>query len=342
MMPVMRLARWVALGVSLALAQAALAISYTVQVVAVSDNQVAFDIRNRLAAEGFPAYILTVPSPAGLIYRIRVGAFVNRAAAASFAEQMAEISGSVPTPALAESIPQGLIALEPELLSSVPLAEATVEVLPWPDGVAFRVQFGEQQATYYLPDGRTVSAWQLGFVGPQTMVRVHALPLWPDGEASEEARQNVRQATLVDIAAALQLTPAQVAAFEFQREPPFLVVAEEIDLDSGARRRMRLLGQPAGEWTARGPALLYFSGEPERDIAVPEPLLVLSAETLPALALPERVSGDGFSAYPDGNFSRLAQDGRSWRALVGAAIWAQGDAVITLRESTAYLYRVRQ
>jgi hypothetical protein len=341
MRSVMLLRTWVAIFLTF-ICSPVLAISYTVQVVAVSDNQVAFDIRNQLAADGFPAYILTVPSSAGLIYRIRVGAFVNRAAAASFAAQMASVSGSTPTPALAESIPQGLIALEPELIGSFSLTTTTVQVIPWYDSVAFRVQTADEQATYYLPSGLTLRAWQLAFVSDDVVMRIHSLPLWPDDyEAlSEEVRQNFRQSTIANIATELRLTPAQVTAFEFNQGRPFLVVAEELNMASGERRRLRVLGQPASEWTQNGPGLLWFSGEPEQRAAAPEPLFTVSAATARTLPQPERVTGNIFTAFADGDFGRLESAGRSWRALVGTPIWAEEDVLLTLRDNDIYLYRI--
>jgi hypothetical protein len=341
MRSVMTLVKWVGLCLCAAVFSLALAISYTVQVVAVSDNQAAFNIRNQLAEAGFPAYILTVPSATGLIYRIRVGSFVNRAAAASFAEQMMQLTGSTPTPALAESIPQGLIALEPELIGSFPLSTTTIQVLPWHESVAFRVQSTGEQATYYLPGGTMLRAWQLSFISEDTVMRVHSLPLWPNDDAalSQEARATFRQTAIANVASELRLTPAQVSAFEFNGERPFLVAAEELNLTSGERRRLRVLGQPASELSPIGPALLWFSGEPERSATEPEPLLSISATSAPP-SPPERVTGALFSAFADGDFGRLETGGRSWRALVGAPIWAQGDVVVTLSESTVYLYRI--
>jgi hypothetical protein len=66
------------------------------------------------------------------VYRIRVGAFANRAAAALFAQTMPSVEGSTPSPALADSVPPGLIPLEPALLGQYDLTTTLVQVFPWP------------------------------------------------------------------------------------------------------------------------------------------------------------------------------------------------------------------
>jgi SPOR domain len=109
------------------------AISYTVQVVAFSDEPRAKRAQAELAEQGYPAYLLLVPTAQGQVYRIRVGAFANRAAAALFATAMPSVEGSTPSPALAEGgVPQGFIPLEPALLGQYDLATTLVQVFPWP------------------------------------------------------------------------------------------------------------------------------------------------------------------------------------------------------------------
>jgi hypothetical protein len=109
------------------------AISYTVQVVASSDETRANQVRSELADQGYPAYLLNVPTAQGQVYRIRVGAFANRAAAALFAEAMPSIEGSTPSPALAEGgVPPGLIPFEPALIGRYDLTTTLVQVFPWP------------------------------------------------------------------------------------------------------------------------------------------------------------------------------------------------------------------
>jgi SPOR domain len=109
------------------------AISYTVQVVAFSDEPRARRVQTELSSQGYPAYLLAVPTAQGQVYRIRVGAFANRAAAALFAEAMPSVEGSTPSPALAEGgVPPGLIPFEPALLGQYDLTTTLVQVFPWP------------------------------------------------------------------------------------------------------------------------------------------------------------------------------------------------------------------
>jgi SPOR domain len=109
------------------------AISYTVQVVAFSDEPRARRVKDELASQGYPAYLIAVPTAQGQVYRIRVGAFANRAAAALFAQTMPSVEGSTPSPALAEGgLPPGLIPLAPALLGQYDLTTTLVQVFPWP------------------------------------------------------------------------------------------------------------------------------------------------------------------------------------------------------------------
>ncbi len=109
------------------------AISFTVQLFASSDETKASQIQSELASQGYPAYLLSVPTAQGQVYRIRVGAFANRAAAALFAKSLPSIEGSTPSPALAEGgVPPGFIPLEPALLGQYDLSTTLVQVIPWP------------------------------------------------------------------------------------------------------------------------------------------------------------------------------------------------------------------
>lgn len=108
------------------------AISYTVQLFASSDEARASQLQAQLAGQGFKAYLLSVPTAQGQVYRIRVGAFANRAAAALFAQVMPSVEGSTPSPALAEGgVQPGLIPLEPALLGQYDVQTTLVQIYPW-------------------------------------------------------------------------------------------------------------------------------------------------------------------------------------------------------------------
>lgn len=109
------------------------AISYTVQLFASSDEAKASQLQAELAGQGYKAYLLRVPTAQGQVYRIRVGVFGNRAAAALFAQVMPSVEGSTPSPALAEGgVPQDFIPLQPALLGQYDLETTLVQVFPWP------------------------------------------------------------------------------------------------------------------------------------------------------------------------------------------------------------------
>lgn len=145
-----RVALWLFLLAWLGVTQA---ISYTVQVVAFSDEPRARRVQSELASQGYPAYLIAVPTAQGQVYRIRVGAFANRAAAALFAQTMPSVEGSTPSPALAEGgVPPGLIPLAPALLGQYDLTTTLVQVFPWSTtGVP-------QQDSSTPPEGETTDA----------------------------------------------------------------------------------------------------------------------------------------------------------------------------------------
>lgn len=144
---------------------AALAISYTVQVIAVSDQDSALSISRELLRDGYPAYVVRSTGAQGDVFRVRVGAFANRAAALRYADAMPEVAGSRPVPALAEAIPQGIMPLAPRLLVQEPWTTQEVRVSPWPGaGIAVRLQALDplRQALYVVvQDGveRRFEAW---------------------------------------------------------------------------------------------------------------------------------------------------------------------------------------
>jgi hypothetical protein len=102
----------------------------------------------------------------GDVYRVRVGAFANRAAAARYAASMPDVGGARPVPALAEVIPDAVMPQAPRVLWQGSASGIDVHVAPWPgEGVALRVQAvgAPSQPTYVLVQGgevRTIAAWR--------------------------------------------------------------------------------------------------------------------------------------------------------------------------------------
>lgn len=156
------------------------AISYTVQVVAVSEQESALSVQRTLLNDSYPAYVVRASTVQGDIYRVRVGAFGNRDAALLFAHMMPIVAGSPPLPALAEGIPAAVMPLEPRILAELSVQQ--LDIVPWGDSVALRVQEDSAEpATYLVMAGdRTWSfeAWRAAPV-EGGVVRLRNLPLWP-------------------------------------------------------------------------------------------------------------------------------------------------------------------
>ena len=155
------------------------AVSYTVQVIAVSTQAIAAKLQEQLNDEGYEAYLVRVPTSDGPVFRIRVGAFANRAAAAVFADAMQGVLDSNPTPALADGIPSGLVPLEAELVGKYSTLANDFEVLPWQGEVAFRVQAKntQEQANYRVVDIVEFDAWRAAPRSDGTIIRVYLRPV---------------------------------------------------------------------------------------------------------------------------------------------------------------------
>lgn len=142
-------------------------IAFTVQAIAVSEQATALELSRGLLRDGFPAYVVRSTGGQGDVYRVRVGAFANRAAAARYAAAMPDIGGARPVPALAEAIPDGVMPWAPRVLWQGTTDGVDVYVAPWPGGgVAVRVQPTDPlgQPTYHLVQGgevRSIAAWRV-------------------------------------------------------------------------------------------------------------------------------------------------------------------------------------
>ena len=160
---VLALVAWTLAAGSTARAQA---IAFTVQAIAVSEQATALDLSRALLRDGYPAYVVRSTGGQGDVYRVRVGAFANRAAAVRYAASMPDVGGARPVPALAEVIPDGVMPQAPRVLWQGPAADVDLHLAPWPgEGVALRVQTAgaPNQPTYVLVQAdevRVVAAWR--------------------------------------------------------------------------------------------------------------------------------------------------------------------------------------
>lgn len=362
-----------ALGLLLALAllgswpgSVARAISYTVQVAALSDQAAAEALRRTLREAGYPAYLIGVPSESQTVYRLRVGAFADREAAQAYASAMRGVGGTVPVPALAEGIPPELIPLEPRFVARYNVAPGfeQLEVLPWGASAALRVQgyFEDEPlvATYRVLTPELVAspfaAWRAAPVAgePGVVERVSNLPLFaadeadalPEGRLTDEGEARLRR-----VAEALGLTPAQVRPYIFYepgRGAPFLIVAERFEPPTRTGGRYPALGSPgAAPLPPAGPELVWFGqAAPETfPAALGEPLFPLGAVLEEGRVVPPqagRFQGAGWETRRDGRFTALATGSRTWRAVVGEPLWAGGDYLLVYAGEQLVLYEVTE
>lgn len=338
--PRVLLATLALLGAALAWGEA---ISYTVQVVALSDKQSALDLQAQLNAQGFPAYVVRSSTPQGDVYRVRAGAFANRQAALVFAEAMPEVAGGRPVPALAEAIPPGIVALAPRVLTRIFPDGRDVTLLPWRDGWAVRLQAADPlaQARYVTLLGGAVDQFDAWLAVPQedgSVTRVRDLALWPDTYATDaqQTRDAYRTSILSLVAEGLGLPLSDVEAAEYQPTAdaaPKLVVLERAVPGDAQASSFLALGVPELGMSAYGP-VRYLGLAPGELPDPPEgvPLALDAADASP-------LAGQGWTAASDDGFVRLTQDGgASWRAGVGVPIWTDGSLLVTVQDGSFLFY----
>ena len=314
-------------------------LSYTVQVVAVTDQDAALEVQTSLLDQAFPAYVVRAATPQGDIYRVRVGAFANRGAAHEFAQAMPVISGSDPLPALAEGIPLGVVPLEPRILA---VFHDDVEVLEWRSGTAFRSRAtaaeGEeaQPFHYVIVEGDEVTQFEayaaFPLEGGMNLV-VQRLPLWPPEWEQREPDElhSLARDLLEELALQLDLTIDRLQEFVAEGEPPYLVVLER----TGSLRPEVVGVYPpdADPDGLREPAHAYV------ELPAPaQPLYRASTGSEPV-----STAGDGWSVQRDGRFFRFMTNGggSAWRVGVGTPLWATGELLLTRSSGRFLLYELK-
>ena len=348
-------------AISFTLAQG---LTYTVQVAALSDQSAAQALQRELLAEGYPVYLVGVPTEGGRVYRLRVGAFGDRGAALAYANAMRRAGRGAPVPALAEDVPAGLIPLEPTLLESYPYLPGITRltVVPWGEAYALRFQGtfeGEPlEAEYRIlqPRATPFRAWRAApFGGEGGLERVYTFPLWPpDWETlSALQRDAYQQGVLGTLAGAYGLDVRALTdyrSFEPGSGLPYLVRAERRNLSTGEGEYYPALGVSQTESSLAGPPLRWFGREePEGFLrglpeAVFDASLVLG-EASGGVTLPppdsRKLSGTDWTASPDDAYVRLRLEptGRNWRAVAGYPLWAQDDFLLVYDDEQIQLYR---
>ena len=327
-------------GLLLSWLSVGLAVSYTVQVVAVSSENSAADFQAYLVEQGFPAYLVTVPSAESYIFRLRVGSFANRTAAAAFAEALERSLedsplNSSPSPALAEGIPQDLIPFEAALLGRYSAETYQVEVRPWGDSVAVRTQLRDasQPATYFLDAQTSFRAWQAEPQADGSVVQIVNEALWPEAwpiETSEDL-EAYRQDQLGRIAEALALDVRALSAFEDTDTEgvPYLVLARSYDPETQEASHLPAVGRvlEGGELE-----LEWLSEELE----LPNWLPLFEA----GISDPQTDASIGdWQVVADESYTRLQIGNRGWRAAVGTPLWTGANLLLSEVDGEWQLYR---
>ncbi len=273
-------------------------ISYTIQVVALSDADSALAIQGDLLRQGFPAYVVRSGTSQGdaFVYRVRIGAFANRQAALLYAESMPQVAGGQPVPALAEGIPAGLTPYAPRLVLSQEVSGVDARLLLIGDALALRTQQRSPlvQAEYQIMAGGAVErvrAWQLSVDEDGVRTVVRDLRLWPDTweDEPDEVREGYQNSLITLVAERLELDPATVRAARYGTTAgaPRLIVVERTVPGAPDGPELLGLGLPVSGMTPAGP-LQYLGIDVEELPGLPDGVRVdLAAGTVEGeLAVP--------------------------------------------------------
>lgn len=310
-------------GVAWAQVQARAA--YTVQVAALSDADAALATSGELLRSGFPSYVVGAEGPSGSVYRVRVGAFADRATADRYAAALERTVGGAPRPALAESIPAGLLPLVPSRLALVAEGER-LELLDAPTGGLW-LRAGPADAEALYVNAQTGERFQAWWAAPRPSggrYEVARLPL--DDLSSETDPLDVRNELLRQrvalIAGQADLPPGRIQQEAIRGEvgERFLVVFRA--RGSSDELRGVLLASEAP--SSRASDAWIGEAPPE----APAAALVVS-DSLEASSNLSGGSGDvAWQAAADGPWVALTAGDKRWRGLAGVPVRAREDLLI--------------
>lgn len=329
-----RLAVAASIGVASAQSTSTFVVPYTVQVAALSDPEVAIDLSGSLLRERFPSYVVRAEGTAGAVYRVRVGAFGDRATADAYATALTPIVGAPAAPALAEAIPAGLIDWAPVQLYVHDVgSESVADVIAWGTTQALRIEARDGLVEFRPLDGSepfvAFDAWKTG----DTTDDVVRLDL--DGTSTAGDDPAVRDA--------LFRQRLRLLAERLGRDPDSL----DTDVVRGAvgerhvvvwRKRSREVEslvsvlRADADPRARDPG--SWSGAAPPPIAPAIVRLGDSFDPAPAIA------GDGWIVVADGAWTSFVVDDRTWRAIVGTPLAATGSLLIVGTDEATTLYLV--
>lgn len=296
------------------------AIGYTVQVAALSDADAALQVSRTLLRDGFPAYVVRAEGGAGAVFRVRVGAFADRSLAERYALRMGRRAGGTPQPALAESIPSGILPMAPERAFFVP-AGAPAALHAWGDGWALERKAEAGPSRYRVAGSEDAfEAWWAAFDDGGTAAVV-PWPVVPPEEREDppEVREAIARQRVGLLAERAELPRGAVQDAVREATPwsasPYLVVHRRTD----AEGRITVLGvaRAGVDPEARTPAAWIGAAPPPATPPAWRPGAVQST-----------VTGDGWRAEADDGYTRLETEETAWRALAGRPVWAAEDALV--------------
>lgn len=337
---------------------------FTVQVAALTDEAAVLKLRSELKEKGYPAYIVSAyTEQGGNLLRVRVGAFMNREAAAAFAKEMVDIDGAPPVPVLLSAIPEGFIPLKGEFIVSYPYFPdiTNLKIIKWGNGKALRFQVSYEgnwlEAEYRILATnfiyRSFSAWRAAPSDDGTIVRVYSDPLWPEyfSELNSTALAKARAKMLLNIANDLELSPAETEKYTFLTPgtgKPYLIRAERRNLVDDSFEKYPVLGDNnKAVVLPAGPELIWFDRAYADDIPegmneVVLDLQVTKEEMQSAEADTHgNLQGKGWTAIPEGKYTTIhfKETGQVWRAVAGIPRWAYEEYLLVQQGNDLVLYR---
>lgn len=321
-----------------------LAISYTVQVIALSSEANVRLLEERLKEMGFPAYTITVPTNQGQIFRLRVGSFADREAAQKYAQAMQGVLDSSPVPQLAEGIPTNLVPVEAGVLVSYPIKDTIIRISSKQDRIMIRIQtLGEFNEASYIIEDFNFNAYRATLSNDNKILRVFSKRLWPEVYPldSNIERDMFHQNTIIELAAKLNISNEEIRKHQFlnKKSEPFLVLVEQIDLQNGNVSLLKALGRPGSKTNEFGPELDWFASEPI-DIIESKAEFEITSQTRLST---KQLSTDTWILTAKNNFAELEliESKQKWLLVAGKPIWAKANLLLTSYNNMFELYQLK-
>ncbi len=322
-----------------------LAISYTVQVIALSSESNVKLLEERLKKLGFPAYTITIPTNQGQIFRLRVGSFANREAAQKYAQAMQGFLDSAPVAQLAEGIPDNLVPFEAKTWASFSTKDTIIKIDSKQDKTIIRIQtLGEFTEASYFIDELSFTAYRAILTDDNKIVRVSSRRLWPEVYPldSNTERDIFYQNTVAELAVKLDIELGEIQKHQFlnQKSEPFLVLVEQMDIQTGNFELLKALGKPESRINEYGPELEWFDANSKVEIVESKPELIITNQSK---AIAQELETPTWIARSQNNFTELEiiATKQKWLLVAGQPIWATEGLLLTKYNDMFELYQLK-